>query len=107
MFVKNFKKFYDNKLIIKNLVIRRLWSKPIFSLFFAKTFLENQKMDIYKCPKLVLPKKSWENKKYAIFPRPFSKVAQKQNNVTSIIISVYEMDLSIVTSLAIFFMIFV
>jgi hypothetical protein len=23
-------------------------------------------MDIYKCPKLVFPKKSWENKKFAI-----------------------------------------
>ena len=60
------KKCYDNIYFKQNFKIRRLWSKPIFSLFFAKTFLGNQKMDIYKCPKLVFRKKSWKNKKFAI-----------------------------------------
>ena len=67
------------------MVIRRLWSKPIFSLFFAKTFLGNQKMDIYKCPKLVLPKKSWQNKKYAILninsQKDLKPTFQKQKNI--------------------------
>ena len=66
MFDLKFKKGYANKNIYKKYKIRRLWSKLIFSLFFAKTFLGNQKMDIYKCPKSILPKKSWENKKYVI-----------------------------------------
>ena len=66
MFDTKSKKCYANKKIYQKSKIRRLWSKLIFSLFFAKTFLGNQKMDIYKCPKTVLPKKSWENKKYVI-----------------------------------------
>ena len=55
---------YDNKLINQKSKIRPLWCKPILSLFFAKTLLGNQKMDIYKCPKLVFPKKSWKKNKF-------------------------------------------
>jgi hypothetical protein len=54
------KKNYANKLFNQKTQIRPLWSKPILSLFFAKTLLGNQKMDIYKCPKSVFPKKSWK-----------------------------------------------
>jgi hypothetical protein len=58
LFSKKFflKKSYAHTFLIQKTKIRRLWSKLIFSLFLAKTFLENQKMDIYKCPKSDFPK---------------------------------------------------
>ena len=60
MFDKKIKKSYANKQNNQKPKIRPLWSKHVFLVILAKTLLGNQKMDIYKCPKSVFPKKSWK-----------------------------------------------
>ena len=57
---KKLKKSYANKKNTQKPQIRPLWSKHVFLVILVKTLLGNQKMDIYKCPKSVFPKKSWK-----------------------------------------------
>jgi hypothetical protein len=44
-------KSYANKQINQKSKIRPFWSKHVFSDILVKTFLGNQKKDIYECPK--------------------------------------------------------
>jgi hypothetical protein len=46
-----YKKSYANKQINQFSKIRPLWSKHVFLVILVKTFLGNQKKDIYECPK--------------------------------------------------------
>jgi hypothetical protein len=70
---KKSKKSYANKQNNQKSKIRRLWSKRVFLVILVKTFLGNQKKDIYKCPKSVFPKRSWEKQKCVVFKYKFSK----------------------------------
>jgi len=72
----NNQKIYANKQINQKSKTRPLWSKHVFLVILVKTFLGNQKKDIYKCPKSVFPKRSWKKEKYVIihFLEKWSKI---------------------------------
>ena len=61
-------KSYANKQINQKSKLRPLWSKHVFLVILVKTFLGNQKKDIYKCPKSGFPEKVLGKRKICDYP---------------------------------------